>query len=415
VAKLEPARDDGIYITGLGTISAMGWDTQSVHEAYRDGEPRLRPREHNGKSTPVGALPDGAERALQRFLDDNPRYAELDRTVHLALYAARRAAKMAGWRGSDAGGVTIGSSRGATGLLEKYHAEFLRKPDGKMNPLTSPTTTLGNISNWVAQELGTNGPSGEMSSTCSTSTYAIGTALAWIRGHMAKRFVAGGAEAPLTDFTIAQMRALRIYSRDAESPYPCRPCAADAGRKNTMVLGEGAGVVALEYLDESEVERRSDRARSERGTPKGTPLARIAGAGFSVEPIATNTSLSEEGDSLRRSMRQALALSGLDGVDCIITHTPGTALGDRAELNAIRRLFDDRQLPILTSNKWLLGHTLGAAGVLAIEYALYVLRTQQWVPYPYPVPFTNTSRQIRSVMVNSVGFGGNAGSLILTR
>ena len=42
----------------------------------------------------------------------------------------------------------------------------------------------------------------------------------------------------------------------------------------------------------------------------------------------------------------------------------GTALGDRAELNAIRRLFDDRQLPILTSNKWLLGHTLGAAGVL---------------------------------------------------
>ncbi len=410
----EP-RPEGIYITGFGSISAMGWDTQTVREAYRAGEPRLRPRDYNGKPTPVGALSDGAERALGQFLHEHPRYAELDRTVHLALYAARRAFQRAGWRSSDSGGVLIGSSRGATGLLEKHHAEFLRHPEGKMHPLTSPTTTLGNISNWVAQELGTSGPSGEMSSTCSTSTYAIGSALAWIRSRMARRFVAGGAEAPLTDFTVAQMRALRIYSRDPESPYPCRPCAADAGRRNTMVLGEGAGVVALEYLDEDEVERREDRSRSERGTPPGTPLARIVGAGFSVEPIETNTSLSEEGDSLRRAMRQALALSGLETVDCIVTHTPGTALGDRAELNAIRRLFGDRSLPILTSNKWLLGHTLGAAGVLAIEYALCILRTQHWVEYPYPVPFTNHARQVRSVMVNSVGFGGNAASLVLAR
>jgi 3-oxoacyl-[acyl-carrier-protein] synthase II len=411
----EQPRDEHIYITGLGTISAMGCDTKSVRDAYHTGEPRIRPREYNGKPTPVGALSDAAERELQAFLDENPRYAELDRTVHLALFAARRAAKRAGWRSSDAGGVMIGSSRGATGLLERHHAEFLRNPGGKMNPLASPTTTLGNISNWVAQELGTNGPTGEMSSTCSTSTYAIGTALAWIRGRMSRRFIAGGAEAPLTDFTLAQMRALRIYSRDVESPYPCRPCASDAGRRNTMVLGEGAGIVAVEYLDEDEVERRADRARSERGTPPGTPLARIAGAGFSVEPIETNTGLSEEGDSLRRAMRQALALSRLETVDCIVTHTPGTALGDRAELNAIRRLFGDRQLPVLTSNKWLLGHTLGASGVLAIEYALCILRTQHWAEYPYPVPFTNHERQIRSVMVNSVGFGGNAGSLILVR
>jgi 3-oxoacyl-(acyl-carrier-protein) synthase len=393
----------------------MGHDTESVRVAYQTGDPRLRPREHNGKPTLVGALPDAAERALQALLDEHPRYRELDRTVHLALYAARRAVAMAGWHSGDVGGTMIGSSRGATGLLEKYHAEFLRSSTGKLNPLTSPTTTLGNISNWVAQELGTNGPSGEMSSTCSTSIYAIGSALAWIRGRMAKRFIAGGSEAPLTDFTIAQMRALRIYSRDIESRYPCRPCASDAGKGNTMVLGEGAGIVALECLDDREVERREDRARSERGTPTGTPLARIAGAGFSVEAVDTNTSLSEEGDSLRRSMRQALALSGLETVDCIVTHTPGTALGDRAELNAIRRLFSDRQLPILTSNKWLLGHTLGASGVLSIEYALQVLRTQHWVPYPYPVPFTNSSRRIRAVMVNSVGFGGNAGSLILAR
>lgn len=405
---------DGVYITGLGSISAMGWDAESVREGYLAGVPRIRPREHGGRMTPVAALPDGAERALGTFIAEHPRYAELDRSVHLALYAARLAAAQAGLRGSDSGGVMIGSSRGATGLFEKFYSEFLRHPDGKLPPLASPTTTLGNIGNWVAQELGTNGPSGEISSTCSTSIYAIGSALAWLRARMSKRFVAGGAEAPLTDFTVAQMRALRIYAQDTDATYACRACAADAGKTNTMVLGEGAGVVALEYLDEAEVDRRINRSRVERGGPPGTPLARIAGAGFSVEPITTNTSLSEEGDSLRRAMRQALALSRLEGVDCIVTHTPGTALGDRAELNAIRRLFGESQLPILTSNKWLLGHTLGASGVLSIEYALHILRQQRWVEYPYPVAFTNQPRQIRSVMVNSIGFGGNAGSLILT-
>ena len=90
-----------------------------------------------------------------------------------------------------------------------------------------------------------------------------------------------------------------------------------------------------------------------------------------------------------------------------------TALGDRAELSAIRTVFRDR-LPILTSNKWILGHTLGASGALGIEYALSILRSQHWVEYPYPTPFENEPRPIRTVMVNSVGFGGNAGSVIVS-
>ena len=90
-----------------------------------------------------------------------------------------------------------------------------------------------------------------------------------------------------------------------------------------------------------------------------------------------------------------------------------TALGDQSELNAIARVFP-QEPPILTSNKWLLGHTLGASGTLSIEYALHILRTQQYADYPYPVPFTNRPRPIRRIMVNSVGFGGNAGTVILS-
>jgi 3-oxoacyl-[acyl-carrier-protein] synthase II len=219
---------------------------------------------------------------------------------------------------------------------------------------------------------------------------------------MASRFLAGPAEAPLTDFTIAQMKALRIYSRDVDSPLPSRPCASDQGRKNTMVLGEGACIVALESL--------TPDALATRATP---PLARIDGAGFFVESITTNTSLSLEGEALTRTMQQAMTDLPPGSIDLVVTHTPGTALGDQSELNAIRRVFPEHP-PILTSNKWLLGHTLGAAGTLGIEYALHILRTQQYAEYPYPVPFANRPRPIRRVMVNAVGFGGNAGSVVLS-
>jgi 3-oxoacyl-(acyl-carrier-protein) synthase len=345
----------------------------------------------------VGALGVDAEAALTAFLARHPRYDELDRSVKLALYAADQAAPCA----SDQSGlgVMVGSSRGATERWEEFHGAFLASNQHRAPSLTSPTTTLGNLSSWVAQHVGATGPASEMSSTCSTSLYAVGTAIAWLRSGMAARFIAGGTEAPLTAFTVSQMRALRLYTKTTGAPHPCRACASDAGRTNSMVLGEGACLLLLELWP-------PERLRTD------SCWGLIRGAGFAVESIATGTALSEQGLALRLSMERALADADLDRVDAVVTHSPGTALGDRAELNAVRSLFG-ADLPVLTSNKWILGHTLGAAGALAIEYALIILRSQRWVEYPYPVPFANRAGPIRTVLVNSVGFGGNASSLVL--
>lgn len=410
---------DAIYITGLGSMSAQGYDYESVNLAYRERGTRIQVRELEHGPAAGAWLSREAEERLATYARENHRYRSLDRSVKLALYAARQATLNAGWQGMQRIGVLVGSSRGATGLFEQYHREYLASPEGKTASLTSPTTTLGNLATWVAQEIFSVGPTSELSSTCSTAIYAVGSAVAWLRAGMARRFLAGGTEAPLTSFTLAQMRALRIYARDLSSEYPCRPCATDAGRKNTMVLGEGACMLALERLSPEEVVRRVDLERSRRlGStnvpPRGSLLARIAGVGFSVEPIVTGTSLSEEGHSLHRSMQDALRQARLDRVDLIVTHTPGTALGDRAELAAIRNLFGSDP-PELTSNKWILGHTLGAAGALGIEYAIHLLRSLESVPYPYPVPFKQRPCRPQTVMVNSVGFGGNAGSIILAR
>ncbi len=391
-----------IYITGLGSISAVGHDRESVARGYAEGRTRITVEPLLGKPTPVARVSAAAEAQLESTLAEHERYRPLDRSVHFALHAGRQAVAQAGWTQADPSfGVVLGSSRGATGLLERYFTEFLASGAARTPSLVSPTTTLGNISSWVAQDVQSRGPATEISSTCSTSMYAVGHAVAWLRSGMAARFLAGGAEAPLTDFTIAQMRGLRVYSRDTESPYPCQPCAADQGKKNSMVLGEGACVVALQRFADAEL-----RAAA------APPLARVDGMGFCVEPIATNTSLSAQGEALQAAMRGALGETSPSEVDLVVTHTPGTALGDHSELNALRSVFQDR-LPILTSNKWILGHTLGASGTLSLEYALHVLRTGQWVDYPYPVAFEHQHRPIHRVLVNSVGFGGNAGSLLL--
>lgn len=132
------------------------------------------------------------------------------------MYASRTATSKAGWASGDHFGINIGSSRGATELFEKYHREFLET--GKVATLASPTTTLGNISFWVAHDLQSTGPNISHSITCSTALHEVLTGVAGLQSNMADKFLVGSSEAPLTPFTIAQMKALKIYAKGDEKP-----------------------------------------------------------------------------------------------------------------------------------------------------------------------------------------------------
>jgi 3-oxoacyl-(acyl-carrier-protein) synthase len=262
-------------------------------------------------------------------------------------------------------------------------------------------TTLGNLSSWVAQDLQSQGVTISHSVTCSTALHGLANAMAWLRSGMASRFLVGGTEAPLTAFTVAQMKALRIYSDRTEGSYPSRPLAKDALR-NSMVLGEGAAVFCL------------DRPMGPDRAEENPPLAVVDSVGYANEKLSHNASLSEEGECLYDSMRMALeGLGGVKEVDAIILHAPGTLKGDRSELTAVRRLFAGR-LPYLLSNKWKIGHTLGASGALSLELAILMLHHQISLPFPYPVLLDTNPREIKTVMVNASGFGGNAASVILS-
>ena len=100
-----------------------------------------------------------------------------------------------------------------------------------------------------------------------------------------------------------------------------------------------------------------------------------------------------------------------DEVDTVVMHAPGTIKGDSSELLAIEKVFGNK-IPLMTSNKWKLGHTFASSGLLSMELAVMMLQKQKFISTPFK---NNTDlKEIKKVLVNAVGFGGNAVSVLLT-
>jgi 3-oxoacyl-(acyl-carrier-protein) synthase len=112
-------------------------------------------------------------------------------------------------------------------------------------------------------------------------------------------------------------------------------------------------------------------------------------------------------------MKMALEEAGLETVDALVLHAPGTVKGDLSETRAVQAVFGDR-LPAMTSNKWKLGHALGASGALSLEMAVLMLQHQRLISVPY-LPEKKVPEVLNTVLVNAVGFGGNAVSIVLSR
>ena len=383
-----------ISITAFSSISPLGNNANAIWKKYLDNQHCFSKRYLDQHETSVGALEPESKQIVADLRESDTKYKFLDDSVLFALAASRKAVEQAGWKESDVFGINIGSSRGATDLFERHYKEYI--DTGKAQTLASPTTTLGNISSWIAHDLQSVGPEISHSITCSTALHALLNGVAWLKSGMADKFLVGGSEAPLTDFTIAQMRALKIYSRidQTNESWPNR--AFDFEKtQNTMVLGEGAAVCCLE-AGETE-----------------NAIAYVTGVGYATEILEHNISISAEADCFQKSMKMALKDEDLDDIDVIVMHAPGTIKGDLTELRAIEKVFGSK-LPLLTTNKWKIGHTFGASGILSLELALLMIQNNTFVNVPFSEK-QNQTKSIKKVLINAVGFGGNAVSILIEK
>ena len=393
------ALKEPISITSISSVSALGNTQKEIWKNYLHPKHFFSQKVFQNSSAWVAALPNAVRKEIEELRTSEIKYKKLDDSVLYAIFVSRNASQQAGWEQGDSFGVNFGSSRGATQLFEKYHTKFLEYATSS-TPV-SPLTTLGNLSSWVAHDLKSRGPEISHSITCSTALHAVLNGVAWIQSGLTDKFLVGGTEASLTEFTIAQMKAMKIYAKPNPNinhstieTYPCR--ALDLNKKsNTMIMGEGASAICLE-----------------KGNPSQT-IAKIAGIGYASEPLKHGASMSSNADCLQQSMKMALKAIDPSHVDVVVMHAPGTIKGDISELKAISRIFCNKK-PFLTTNKWKLGHTFGASGMLSLELGVQMLQHQQVIAVPFYIE-QQRPKKLQNVLINAVGFGGNAVSILLTK
>ena len=223
-----------------------------------------------------------------------------------------------------------------------------------------------------------------------------------LRSRMTDVAVVGGSEC-ISRFHLNGFNSLMILD-----PNQCRPFDADRAGLN---LGEGAAYLVLET---------EDHAR-QRGAQ---PLARLAGYGNACDAFH-QTASSDNGEGAFLAMQKALGMAGLQpsDIDYVNAHGTGTPNNDASESQAIKRLFSNT-LPPISSTKGMTGHTTSASGsietvicLLALQHAFLPANYGFTTPMPdgiTPVAHVKTGRELRHVMCNSFGFGGNDTSLILS-
>jgi len=376
-----------VYIHSIASISALGMTSAEIWNNYLHENSLFQKLEATNKEYWVSKLSDAASSFLNTIISSDSKYKHLDKSVVMAILVARKCVENSNFSNKNIG-INFGSSRGATTLFEKYHTDFIN--EGSVSTFTSPATTLGNISSWVSHDLQTNGPEISHSITCSTGLHALLNGIAWLQSGMANQFLVGASEASLTPFTLSQMTALKVYSND-ETTLANR-CLDFEKTSNTLVLGEAAACLSLSLSSEK-------------------AIAKITGIGFATEILSSSTSISTEAECFQKSMKMAIGSYAVDDIDAIVMHAPGTIQGDKTEFEAIKKVFGN-QLPLITSNKWKVGHTFATSGLLSVELALLMLQNQYFIETPF---YKNqiTTKKLRSVLVNAVGFGGNAVSVLI--
>lgn len=395
----EPVR---VAVTGIGSISSLGHNVGEIWAALEAGR--------TGIATLTLVPPDQVNikiAAEVKNYDETKRFDDrellvYDRYTQFALLSAQEALADSGldFKTDEALGletaVIVASGVGGWGTIDQafYNLHKLGKP--RAHPLTIPRMMISAATSQISMRFGIKGPAFCVSSACSSANHALGEAYWMIRTGRARAAITGGSEASISLTAQRSWEGLRVMAPDT-----CRPFSK--GRKG-MVLGEGAGILVLERLDDAK--KRGARIYCE-----------VAGYGLSAD---AGDIVMPDPDGAARAVRQALqtAQLGAADVDYVNAHGTGTQLNDATEVKALKAVFGaDAKRLMVSSTKSMHGHALGAAS--ALEAVATVKAIEQGVVPPTAnfvaddpecdldhVPNTARRAKIRAALSNSLAFGG---------
>ncbi|MCX7042346.1 MAG: beta-ketoacyl-ACP synthase I [Gammaproteobacteria bacterium] len=398
-----------VVITGLGLVSCLGNDRNSVAQSLRESRSGIRAIPEYaelGFRSQVGGMPDIdldslIDRKQRRFMGDASAFA------HVSMADAIKDAGLSAESIADPRIGVIAGSGGGSCANQVEAADLLRaKGVRRVGPYMVTRTMCSTVSANLATAFHIRGLNYSISSACATSAHCIGAAMEQIQlGKQDIVFAGGGEELHWAQTMLFDaMGALSSKYNDTPT---IASRAYDADRDGFVISG-GGGMVVVESLDHAQ-------ARGAR------ILAEIVGYGATSDGADM---VAPSGEGAARCMRQALAT--VEGkIDYLNTHGTSTPVGDVAELGAMREVFGS-DVPAFSSTKSLSGHSLGAAGVQEAIYCLLMME-QGFIagsanignldPAAEGMPIVSHSRDARldTVMSNSFGFGGTNASLVLRR
>jgi len=408
-------KNRAVVVTGIGVFTSIGCNRVDFWNSLitgKSGIKRIQAFDPHGHKSQIGS--EVISYKPEDYFD-RKESRKMARVSQLASSAAIEAVRDSGLdlnnEDRDRIGCVIGSAAGDYTHLEDQHIRFLKMGPGSVNPLTVPRVIPNMPVCNAAMVLGIHGPNLGVSAACTTGTHSIGIALGLLRGGMADVILAGGAESTMTSLVLDAYASMGVLSTHNEKPeIASRPFDLN---RDGFVIGEGACVLVLETLEHAE--KRGAR-----------PLALLSGFGMTSDAYGI-AAPEPNGTWAAMAMQLAVKDAGLDLEDIgyINAHGTSTRVNDKTETLAIKKAFGYRNIPV-SSNKSMIGHTLGAAG--AIEAAATVLSVHYGILPPTInfeskdpecdldiVPNQARSVKIGAAISNSFGFGGQNGVLVFSK
>lgn len=412
-----------IVVTGTGTVSCFGTDTDVFYDsllAGKSGVKEVKGFDVTGWNTRIAAEIDRASLDMKDYVSAKLK-RRLDPFLIYALIANKSALANAGLAiGSPElealdkkrCGILCGSGMGGLDVYSQGVTKLNSAGVTRMSPFFIPYAITNMAGSLVAIDTGFMGPNYSISTACATGNFAINNAAEHIRRGDCDLCLAGGSEAAIVPVGLGGFIACRALSGNNDDPTGAsRPWDKN---RDGFVMGEGAGMLVLESL--------------EHAVARGAPiLAEYLGGAQSCDAHHM-TEPRQDGSGVRLCIEKALHEAGVakERVNYINAHATSTPAGDMAEFRAVRSVFDGDVSHIkMNGTKSMIGHALGAAGGLEAVATIMAIKTGKVHPTinvtdlepEVDIDIVANKMQEHKIDVgisNSFGFGGHNSTVVFT-
>lgn len=405
-----------VVITGIGAVTPLGNNIETTWEAIKEGKSgvgpltRLNPDDYTAK---IAA--EIKDFNIEDYIEKKEA-RKMDRFTHYALAASIMAMKDSGIELDDASalrtGVWIGSGIGGMETIENQMNVLNTRGVRRISPFLIPMIIPDMASGQVSIHFGAKGINSCSVTACASGTNSIGDAFRVIQRGDADVMISGGAEAPITQLSVAGFTANTALTTNPDVNTASRPFDKN---RDGFVVGEGAGIVILEEYEQAKA--------------RGAKIyAEIVGYG-STGDAHHITAPAPGGEGAARAMDQAIADGGVEksAIGYINAHGTSTPYNDLFETMAVKTVFGEHAYKLgMSSTKSMTGHLLGAAGGIEAIFTALALKEGIMPPtinYETPdeecdldyVPNEARKADFNYAMSNSLGFGGHNASLVFKK